>query len=71
MGVSSFQRVLCFVQVSMELSWGLNMCPIREVSSIGTKQNCIDYSSVHRPNTETHSERTSFSRCVDPYYVYI
>ena len=35
MEVSSFQRVLCYVQASMELSWGLKMCPIREVSSIG------------------------------------
>ena len=25
--VSSFQRVLCYVQASMELSWGLKMCP--------------------------------------------
>ena len=27
MEVSSFQRVLCYVQTSMELSWGLKMCP--------------------------------------------
>ena len=23
----TFQRVLCYVQASMELSWGLKMCP--------------------------------------------
>ena len=27
MEVSSFQRVLCYVQASIELSWGLKMCP--------------------------------------------
>ena len=27
MEVSSFQRVLCDIQVSMELNLGLNMCP--------------------------------------------
>ena len=28
MEVSSFQRVLCYVQTSMELSWGLKMFPL-------------------------------------------
>ena len=47
MEVSSFQRVLCYVQASMELSWGLKMCvPIREVSSIGSKLKCPDYGGV-------------------------
>ena len=47
MEVSSFQRVLCYVQAPMELSWGLKMCPYyKKASSIGTKLKCPDYGGV-------------------------